>query len=100
MFVDYPQEGVTTPVEVEFTRQSDGLAGKIGRQGDPEPQPLRKVASEGGEVTFEVSSPQNTGPSRLSLTLNADRLEGEMKGEENGMLVVGKVKFVREKKPD
>lgn len=88
---------VRTPVLAEFMQKSAGLSGKISRRGDDDHAAIRNGKIEGKKVMFECSSAETTTPMKFTLTLDGDRLVGEMKGSVDEGEIVGKVELTREK---
>ena len=93
--IEIADEGATTPVSVQFVQKADVLSGKIGRTGGGEEENIRNGKVDGKKVSFEVNSAH--GLMKFALTLEEDRLEGEMKGTVDDGEIVGKVKLAREK---
>jgi hypothetical protein len=93
--IEIADEGATTPVSVQFVQKADVVSGKIGRTGGGEEESIRNGKVDGKKVSFEVNSAH--GLMKFTLTLEEDRLEGEMKGTADDGEIVGKVKLAREK---
>ena len=93
--IEIADEGATTPVSVQFVQKADVVLGKIGRTGGGEEESIRNGKVDGKKVSFEVNSAH--GLMKFALTLEEDRLEGEMKGTVDDGEIVGKVKLAREK---
>src|SRR2546430_16494956 len=87
----------TTLFRSELVQKSDLVSGKIGRQGGGDEGTIRNGKVDGTKVSFEVVSPQTSGPFKFTLTLAKDTLEGEMKGSVDEGEIVGKVKLSRAK---
>ncbi len=88
---------IETPVELDLQQNGAALSGKIGRAGDPERVDIRNGKLEGDTVTFEASSVEASAAMKFSLTIQGERLEGEMKGAAEGNEIVAKVTFSRPK---
>ncbi len=84
-----------TAVRAEFVQKAGSISGKIGRPGDDDAV-IRNGRIDGGQISFEVQSPETTRPMRFSLKLVGERLEGEMKGSVDEGEIVGKVTLSRE----
>jgi hypothetical protein len=93
--IEIADEGATTPVSVQLVQKADVVSGKIGRTGGGEEESIRNGKVDGKKVSFEVNSAH--GLMKFALTLEEDRLEGEMKGTVDDGEIVGKVKLAREK---
>ena len=93
--IEIADEGATTPVSVQFVQKADVVLGKIGRTGGGEEESIRNGKVDGKKVSFEVNSAH--GLMKFALTLEEERLEGEMKGTTDDGEIVGKVKLAREK---
>jgi hypothetical protein len=88
---------ITTPVQVQIEHKANALSGHIGRPEDNESVPIRNARVEGKTLYFEASNGETEGAVRFVLTLEGDRLEGEMKGSVDTGDIVGKVKLTRAK---
>ena len=95
--IEIEDSGTTTPVSVQFVQKEALVSGKIGRTGGGDEENIRNGKVDGKKVSFEVTSPHTSGPMKFTLTLEEDRLEGEMKGSVDEGEIVGKVKLAREK---
>lgn len=93
--IEIADEGATTPVSVQLVQKAEVVSGKIGRTGGGEEESIRNGKVDGKKVSFEVNSAH--GLMKFALTLEEDRLEGEMKGTVDDGEIVGKVKLAREK---
>jgi len=93
--IEMADEGTTTPVSVELIQKAAVVSGKIGRTGGGEDETIRNGKVDGKKVSFEVNSAH--GLMKFALTLEEERLEGEMKGTTDDGEIVGKVKLAREK---
>jgi len=87
---------ITTPVRAEFEQKANLFSGKIGRKEDERSESIRNGKVEGSKISFEVSSPETLSSMKFNLTLQDDRLEGEMKGMVDSGEIVGKVRLIRE----
>jgi len=99
ILIDDPGSGdkIETPVELDLVQNGAALAGKIGRAGDPERVDIRNGKMEGNLVTFEASSVEVAASMRFSLTVEGERLRGEMRGSAEGKDIVAKVTLSRVK---
>ncbi|HWC01016.1 MAG TPA: hypothetical protein VG672_30120 [Bryobacteraceae bacterium] len=86
---------INTPVRAEFEQKASQLAGKIGRKEDEQSESIRNGKIEGKKILFEVNSPETSGAMKFELTVEGDRIEGEMKGSVDSGPIVGKVHLVR-----
>ncbi len=98
--IDVPDPGngrvISTQVEASFERRSSELSGKIGRRGETNAQLVRNAVSDGRALTFEVVSPETASAMRFILSVEGDRIAGEMKGKVDGAGdIVGRVTLVR-----
>jgi len=93
--IEIVDEGNTTPVSMQLVQKAAEVSGKIGRAGGGEEESISNGRIEGKKVSFDVVS--SHGPMKFTLTLEQDRLEGEMKGTVEDGEIVGKVKLAREK---
>jgi hypothetical protein len=87
---------ITTPVRAEFEQKANLVSGKIGRREDERAESIRNGKIDGTRISFEVSSPETLSSMKFKLTLQGDRLEGEMKGTVDSGEIVGKVRLTRE----
>ena len=87
---------ITTSVRAEFTQKANMVSGKIGRKEDDRSESIQNGKVEGSRISFEVSSPETLSSMKFNLTLQNDRLEGEMKGTVDSGEIVGKVRLTRE----
>ena|SRR2546426_384847 len=95
--IEIEDSGTTTPVSVQFVQKATLVSGRIGRTGGGDEENIRNGKVDGKKISFEVTSPHTSGPMKFTLTLEEDRLEGEMKGSMDEGDIVGKVKLTREK---
>lgn len=95
--VDDPTSGSTinTQVRAELRQSADAVTGSIGRQEDQEAEPIQNARMDGKRLTFEVSSAETNGLIKFVLTLEGDRLDGDMKGSMDGAAIAGKVHLTR-----
>jgi len=95
--VEDPSDGATisTEVRAEFQQQDGKISGKVGRQEDQESESIQNARLDGQRLTFEVTSTEMSGLFKFALTLEGDRLEGEMSGSMDGNPITGKVKLKR-----
>ncbi|HZT33536.1 MAG TPA: hypothetical protein VFA33_26850 [Bryobacteraceae bacterium] len=87
---------INTPVRAEFEQKSNLLSGKIGRREDQQTESIRNGKVEGTKIVFEVTSPETAGAMKFDLTLEGDRIEGNMKGSLDSGPITGKVHLVRQ----
>jgi hypothetical protein len=99
ILIDDPGSGtkIETPVELDLEVKDGALSGKIGRAGDPERVEIRNAKLDGENVTFEASSTEAAATMRFYLTLQGERMLGEMKGAAEGNDIVAKVTLSRAK---
>lgn len=97
--IDIKDEGsgatITTPVRIEIDQQSAAISGKIGRPEDPQDVPIKNAHMEGNKIWFEASNGETAGPVKFSLTVDGDRMEGDMKTALETEPINGKVKVTR-----
>ncbi|MSV29332.1 MAG: hypothetical protein EXQ52_11425 [Bryobacterales bacterium] len=98
--IDVPDTGsgtvISTQVEASFERRSGKLEGKIGRRADANGESVRHAVLDGKTLTFEVLSPETASAMRFTLSVEGDRIAGEMKGKVDGAGdIVGRVALVR-----
>ena len=87
---------ISTPIELQLDEpQAGAISGKIGREGDTEIVPIRKGTLNGNQISFEAASEETTGAMKFTLTLDGDRLAGNMKGALDTQEIQGKVKLSR-----
>ena len=98
--VEDPAGGSTidTQVRAELQQKTDGISGAIGRQEDPQPEPIQNAKLDGNRLTFEVSSAETNGLIKFVLTLDGDHLDGEMSGSLDGTPINGKVHLQRQER--
>ena len=88
---------IETPIELNLEQKGGVLSGKIGRAGDQEQVEIRNGKLDGGTVTFEAASIEASAAMKFSLTLQGEKLQGEMKGAAQGNDIVAKVTLSRAK---
>ena len=88
---------IETPVDLYLEQKGGALTGKIGRRNDPESVEIRNARLEGDKVTFESSSTEASASMTFSLTVQGERMQGEMRGVAQGNEIVAKVSFSRVK---
>ena len=95
--VDDPTGGsvIDTQVRAELRQNADAITGAIGRQEDQQGENIRNAKLDGKRLTFEVSSTEANGLVKFVLTLDSDRLDGEMSGSMDGSQITGKVHLSR-----
>ncbi len=97
--IDIKDEGsgstITTPVRIEFDQQKAAISGKIGRPEDSENVPIKNAHMEGNKIWFEASNGETAGPVKFVLTVDGDRMEGDMKTALDTETLNGKVKVTR-----
>ncbi len=100
--IDIKDEGsgttITTPVQIQIDQQSTEISGKIGRTEDAEVVPIKNAHMEGNKIWFEASNGETAGPVKFALTIEGDRMEGDMKTALDTETINGKVKMKRAKK--
>ena len=96
--VEDPTDGtsISTEVRAEFQQQTDKISGKVGRKEDKEAESIQNAKLDGKRLSFEVSSTEMSGVFKFALTLDGDRLEGEMTGSMDGNAITGKVHLSRQ----
>ena len=96
--VDDPTGGsaINTQVRAELRQKADAITGTIGRQEDQEAESIQNAKLDGKRLTFEVSSAETSGLVKFVLTLDGDRLDGEMSGSMDGTAITGKVHLSRQ----
>jgi len=95
--IDDSGSKIETPVELKLEQKDGALSGKIGRSNDPERVEIRNAKVEGDKLTFEASSPEVSASMRFNLTVQGERMHGEMRGAAEGNDIVAKVSFSRVK---
>jgi len=95
--VDDPTSGSTidTQVRADLRQKADAITGAIGRQEDQTGESIQNAKLDGQRLTFEVSSTEANGLIKFALTLDGDRLDGEMSGTMDGAAIAGKVHLSR-----
>jgi hypothetical protein len=87
---------INTSVRAEFRQQADQISGTIGREEDQSSESIRNARLQNGRLlTFEVSSPEAGGLIKFVLTLEGDRMEGQMTGSIDSGPISGKVHLSR-----
>lgn len=96
--VDDPGGGsvISTQVRADLTQKADVVTGTIGRQEDQSGESIQNAKLDGKRLTFEVSSSETQGLIKFLLTLDGDRLDGEMSGTMDGTPIAGKVHLSRQ----
>jgi hypothetical protein len=89
-------ETINTQVHADLRQTADAVTGTIGRQGDQAVESIRNARLDGKRFTFEVSSAEANGLVKFALTLEGDRLDGEMSGSLDGAAFTGKVHLSRD----
>ncbi len=95
--VEDPTGGPNIEVRVraDLLQKADAITGAIGRQEDQTGENIRSARLDGARLTFEVSSTEANGLVKFALTLDGDRLDGEMSGTMDGSAISGKVHISR-----
>ena len=95
--VEDPTGGPNIEVRVraDLLQKVDAITGAIGRQEDQQGETIRSAKLDGKRLTFEVSSTEANGLVKFVLTLDGDRLDGEMSGSMDGTAIAGKVHLSR-----
>ena len=95
--VEDPSGGPNIEVRVraDLQQKADAITGAIGRQEDQQGETIRNAKLDSKRLTFEVSSTEANGLVRFVLTLDGDRLDGEMSGSMDGTAIAGKVHLSR-----
>jgi hypothetical protein len=86
---------IDTQVRAELQQKADAITGTIGRQEDQQGESIQHARLDGQHLTFEVSSVEASGLIKFVLTLDGDRLDGEMSGTVDGASIAGKVHLSR-----
>ncbi len=86
---------IETSVELVLEQKDGRLSGKIGRTEDVERVEIKNAKIEGDKVTFDASSVEAMASMRFFLTVQGERMQGEMKGDAEGTDIVAKVSFSR-----
>lgn len=99
--VEDPTGGPNIEVRVRanLLQKVDAITGAIGRQEDQQGETIRSAKLDGKRLTFEVSSTEANGLVKFNLTLDGDRLDGEMSGSMDGTAIAGKVHLQRLSEP-
>ncbi|HUO29295.1 MAG TPA: hypothetical protein VMU80_08765 [Bryobacteraceae bacterium] len=90
-------ETINATVRAELHQQGDAISGTIGRQEDQETETIQNAKLDGARLTFEVSSAETNGLIKFVLTLDGDKLDGQMSGTMDGADLNGKVHLTRQK---
>jgi hypothetical protein len=96
--VEDPSGGgnINASVQAQFQQQAEAVSGTIGRAEDQESESIRNgKLVDGKQLTFEVQAPEASGTMKFVLTLNGDRLEGQMSGTIDSGPITGKVHLSR-----
>jgi hypothetical protein len=88
---------IETSVELVLEQKDGQLSGKIGRTEDVERVEIRNAKIEGDKVTFDASSVEVMASMKFFLTVQGERMKGEMKGDAEGTDIVAKVSFSKVK---
>ncbi len=88
---------IETPVELHLQQKDGGLSGKIGQKNNPDQVEIRNAKIDGDRLTFEAASLETSGSMRFSLKVQAEHMEGDMKGVADGSEIVARVSFSRAK---
>ena len=86
---------IETNVELDLEQKDGKLTGKIGRSDDAERVEIKNAKIEGDKVTFDASSVEAMASMKFYLTVEGERMQGEMKGDAEGTDIVAKVSFSR-----
>ena len=99
--VEDPTGGPNIEVRVraDLLQKVDAITGAIGRQEDQQGETIRSAKLDGKRLTFEVSSTEANGLVKFVLTLDGDKLDGEMSGSMDGTAIAGKVHLQRLSEP-
>jgi len=99
--VEDPTGGPNIEVRVraDLLQKVDAITGAIGRQEDQQGETIRSAKLDGKRLTFEVSSTEANGLVKFALTLDGDKLDGEMSGSMDGTAIAGKVHLQRLSEP-
>lgn len=95
--VEDPTGGPNIEVRVraDLLQKADAITGAIGRQEDQQGETIRNAKLDGRRLTLEVSSTEANGLVKFTLTLDADKLDGEISGSMDGTAITGKVHLSR-----
>jgi len=96
--VEDPDGGsnIDAQVRAELLQKADAITGTIGRQEDQQGEHIQNAKLDGQRLTFEVSSAEASGLIKFVLTLEGDRLDGDMSGSMDGTAIAGKVHLSRQ----
>jgi hypothetical protein len=99
--IDIKDEGsgtnITTTVKFQFVQSGETVSGTVGRQEDAELVPIKNVKIDGNKISFEASNGETSQPVKFVLTVDGDRMEGDMKTFLDSEVLTGKVKISRTK---
>jgi hypothetical protein len=99
--IDIKDEGsgtnITTTVKFQFVQSGETVSGTVGRQEDAELVPIKNVKIDGNKISFEASNGETSQPVKFVLTVDGDRMEGDMKTVLDSEVLTGKVKISRTK---
>jgi hypothetical protein len=87
---------IDTKVRAELRQKADAITGTIGRQEDQKGESIQNAKLDGKRLTFEVSAAEADGLIKFVLTLDGDRLDGDMSGSMDGTAIAGKVHLSRQ----
>jgi hypothetical protein len=95
--VDDPSEGSTMNVAVraEFQLKDGAVTGSVGRHEEAESEPIQDAKLDGNKLTFTVTAHEENATFKFVLTLDGDKLEGNMSGNLDGQQMNGKVHLAR-----
>ena len=89
---------INTPVRVVLTRQDGAIGGRIGRAEEEHMEEIHNARLEQNRLTFEVRPTEAGGVVKFDLSLEGDRIEGQMKGALDTGEITGKVHLKRSEK--
>src|ERR1035438_4642338 len=75
---------IETNVELDLEQKDGKLTGKIGRSDDAERVEIKNAKIEGDKVTCDASSVEAMASMKFYLTVEGERMQGEMKGDAEG----------------
>ena len=96
--VEDPGGGSTINAEVtaEFQQHATEISGKIGRTEDNETEEIKNgKLTDGKRLTFEVNTPQMSGPVKFVLNVDGQQMQGTMRGEMEDGPITGKVHLTK-----
>jgi hypothetical protein len=88
---------IEVPIDLSLEQKAGGLSGRIGRSKDAESVEIRNAKVDGDKLTFESSSTETSSAMTFSLTVQGERMRGEMRGVAQGNDIVAKVTLSRVK---